>query len=288
MTMPRRSTAWLTPACLLLAGGWGAACSPGNPGVDTAGGVGSPYACDGDNDGVIDADELPVVLGGVVEYVANDTDETVTVQVDPTDLDGEPTWDFTDGPTEVYVEFGIVDPGRFWFSSYFPSATYAAPVFTDWPDVFGVFEETGSEVLMLGLASYEEEPEGEQTLLVYDDPVVAWSFPLELGATWTSEGTFRDARLLGVANQGEELYTFEVDAQGTLLLPGYALENTLRVRMEVDQTYAVATGSNTASHIEYLYVRECFGELARITSQLNETDPTFTEATEFRRLATGG
>jgi hypothetical protein len=36
--------------------------------------------------------------------------------------------------------------------------------------------------------------------------------------------------------------------------------------------------------IQYLWLTECYGEVARITSTDGEVDPNFTQAAEFRRL----
>ena len=141
---------------------------------------------------------------------------------------------------------------------------------------------------MLGLASRDEEPEGSRTLLVYDAPLPVLRFPLFEGDAWSASTSFRDALLAGIRNSGEETYDFEADATGTVLLPGWELQNALRLRVDVTQTFALAVGENTRSFMEVMLVRECAGELARAVGLPGETDLGSLRASEFRRLDTGG
>ncbi len=261
------------------------ACSPGNPDiVDTGPDTEWIYDCEGDNDGVIQVDELPWATGVGVPYLANAEGRTVSVQPAGELVDGVTTWDFTDGPDALSVELDLVDPSGQWFAEHFPDASYAAPLFAHELDVLAVFATYDDRFEMLGLASRFEAPANERTLLVYEEPVEVYRFPLELGSSWTAEASFRDATLYGVTNAGEETYDFEVDAIGTLLLPGFTMENTLRLRVDVSQTFAVSSGDNPVLSVRHLYLRECFGELARITSLPGETEVEFEEASELRVL----
>ena len=250
-----------------------AGCSPGNPEIDETGDTTEwIFDCEGDNDAVIDADELPWGTGVSVPYLANHEGTTVSVQPQGS----------------LAVELDLVDPAGLWFAEHFPSASYAAPLFAHDLDLLGVIEADDAGFALLGLASREESPAEGQTLVVYDEPVDTYTFPLELGSSWSAETSFRDALIQGVANAGDESYLFEVDALGTVLLPGFELENVLRVRVEVSQSFTVSTGDNPVESIRYVYLRECFGELARITSQSGETDPGFEEASEVRVMDVEG
>jgi hypothetical protein len=44
------------------------------------------------------------------------------------------------------------------------------------------------------------------------------------------------------------------------------------------------TGFSTTTQITYSFVSECFGTVATIRSEENESDAEFTEAAEVRRL----
>ncbi len=260
------------------------ACSSGNPDIaDTA--LGTIFECDGDNDGAIDQHELEVLTGLSVPYLANAAGESASVTPQGSEADGGTTWDFTQGPDTLLAEFDVGAPQDQWFSEHFPQAQWTAPLFAHQLDLLGVFDQSDDSYRLLGLVSRQEEPESERTLVVYDEPVEVYRFPLQLGSSWSVESEFRDALIAGVPNSGEESYLFEVDAIGTLLLEGWSFDNTLRLRIEVQQSFAVSTGDNPVTSLRYVYLRECFGELARIVSLTGETEAEFGEASEFRRLA---
>ncbi len=63
--------------------------------------------------------------------------------------------------------------------------------------------------------------------------------------------------------------------------PRSPFTDALRLRIEITQTFPSGTGSR---RIQYLWVAECYGEVARITSQDGEVNPDFTLAAEYRRL----
>ena len=202
-----------------------AACSPGNPVIDETGGDTEwIYDCEGDNDGVIQFDELPWATGVSVPYVANQAGDSVSVQPHGEDVDGTTVWDFSQAPGVLSVDLDLLDPSEQWFASHFPDASYATPLFVHDLDLLGVISAEEEGFVLQGLVSREEAPELGQTLVVYEDPIATYTFPLELGTTWLSTTSFRDALIYGVPNAGEEHYLFEVDAVGTLLLPGYTLE----------------------------------------------------------------
>ncbi len=278
----------ITRACLCCCLALGFACSPGNPPIADTGGEPFVFDCEGDNDGSISASELPVATGLSVPYLANAAGTTVVTDPHGQQDETSTTWDFTSAPGTLTVDFPMLDPGGLWFDSHFPDADFAAPLFAHEPLLLGVISASEHELSMLGLASREEAPAEGQTLVVYDQPVKVYDLPLELGTQWESSGSFNDAVIAGVPNAGLEDYSFEVDAIGTLLLPGYALENTLRLHVELTQTFAVSSGDNTVESQRYLYLRECFGELARITSLPGETSPDFVEASELRVLDVEG
>jgi hypothetical protein len=262
-----------------------AACSPGNPDIADS----SPedpwiWDCEADGDGTIAPSELPWATGVSVPYQANAAGHTATVAPDGVEQGGVTTWDFTAAPGPLEVDFDLLDPTGLWCAGSFPSADYASPLFAHEPDLLAFIEAGGDGFRMLGLASREEHPPQGETLLVYDEPVLVERLPLAPGSSWTASASFSGAVLEGIANQGTEEYTFEVDRQGTLLLPGFAIERTLRLRVDVSQTFAVTSGENPVLSVRFLYLKECLGELARITSLPGETGATFDSASELRVL----
>jgi hypothetical protein len=244
-----------------------------------------PALCVADNDGVITAAELPVGFGVAPSFMANAAGTTVAV--DPhgaIGADGLHDWDFTSGPQDVTASLFVDHPDGYWFADHYPGATFVSPLSPQDPTILAVYQASGDAVRLMGIASDEEDPAQGKTLLVYDAPVSLMSFPLAVGNTYSSTSKFGDAVLMGVHNAGEETYAVTVDARGTLRLPGFTLENTLRLRIEVTQRFVISTGPDPIPSIQYLYLHECVGEVARIISPRGVSDPGFTVAAEYRRL----
>ena len=233
--------------------------------------------CTGDNNSVITREELPVVLSTPVDYLVNPPGSTVQVAPDGTvGGGGERMWDFTsiDGVVMSVTALPITNA---WYGPDFPDATYAA-VLNAADSTLGVYRVDDQAVWLLGFVS----PEEDRTLAVYDPPVPSLRFPIEEGLNWVSVGEITNAVYDGQPFASTDTYRVSVDQRGTARLPYLDLLNTLRVRVDLTQSLP---GGTTLRYIQYLYVHECYGELARIVSQQGELDPHFTEASEFRRLA---
>jgi hypothetical protein len=241
--------------------------------------------CLGNNDGTIEAAEMPTVVGAYVTYSVNGPGQSVAVSTKgATEADGY-AWDFTSVPALTPVGIEVEDPADFWFAPHFPDAQYATPVSLWQTDLLGIFAGGPDTVLMLGLASRESPEEtAAYTLLVYDEPLAVYRYPLTLGAKWGQTVTFSDAIIQGVKNAGSETYDFVVDGRGTVKLPSFTLANTLRVRLSLSQTFVVSQGKPTIAHTQFFFVHECLGEVARIVSAPDEANKEFTTAAEFRRL----
>ncbi len=240
--------------------------------------------CVGNNDGTVTADEMPAVVGAYVTYNVNAQGVAVPVDSAGQTLSGGHTWDFREAAGNLAVGVKVVDPEDYWFAPYFPGAGYASPVSLWTPGIFGIFRSEPGRILMLGLASEKPQSEPAHTLLVYDEPLVVYQFPLSLGANWQQTVTFSDAVIQGVKNAGKETYKFVVDGRGTVLLPQFSLENTLRVRLELSQSFVVSQGKPEVRHVQFFYVHECLGEVARLVSLQDPVGVELTEASEFRRL----
>ncbi len=244
---------------------------------------GSP-TCIADNNGVITAGEMPVVIGAVVGQVMNKPGQPALVNPSGAADGDDWLWDLSQvGSGDVKTWMKVVDPADTWYAESFPEATNATPVSPADPSILGIYRTGDGRIELLGIASVEDGP--GRTLLVYDDPVILFTFPLQLGKTWSQTVTFSDAWLQGVKNAGTEDYLLAVDGRGTVRLPQMTLENTLRVRMKVRQTFAVGQDQPSVERIYYFWVHECLGEVARMISMPGESDADFSTAAEYRRLA---
>lgn len=242
--------------------------------------------CVAELDGIIEAAELPLAPGIRVRYTRNATDTPVEFDPDGLlDSGGTRFWDFDEGPTDVGATLEILDPLDTPCADLFDDASYAAPILVETPDLLGCFRRTEfddgtGELAMLGLVSADGVAPASATRLVYDEPVVLYRFPMGVGDAWEQTVGYRSATAYGVPNQGLETYRVEVDARGTARIPGgIAIEDVLRIRVELEQTLALAVGDPTRTIHQTMWIRPCFGEIARAVS----TDPDSTSLSELRR-----
>lgn len=262
--------------CLFAAGCFG---SPPPAGSDDGGlGTAPDLAplCSGNDDGVIQASELSFPLGATVHYLDNPPGTTMTVNPAGTMTASGPEWDLTNTSGQV-LPFTIEPIAGKWFASSFPGATYAT---TSDPasGTLGIFRVAPEALYLLGFAS--EEP--NKTLLVYSAPVASLRFPVKLGDSYVTGAQIVNGTLEGKPFASTDTYQVSVDARGTAILPYLRFENTLRIKVQLSQALP---GGVAVTHIQYLFFHECYGELGRMVSNPGETNPAFTVASEFRRLA---
>jgi hypothetical protein len=102
-----------------------------------------------------------------------------------------------------------------------------------------------------------------------------------MGNAWTAEATTVDSMVENTPVATRDRYDVTVDARGEVRLPELTFADALRVRVELTQRFPAGPGRR---QIQYLWMVECYGEIARMTSREGEVDPAFTMASEFRRL----
>jgi hypothetical protein len=168
------------------------------------------------------------------------------------------------------------DPAGRWFSPDFPDASYVARL-SESSDLLGIFKIAPGELQLLGIASPQSGT--SSTKVKYSVPVVTLKYPLKRGDTWSSDAT-GTGTVSGIpfATYTEE-YVSQVDAAGRIKTP-YGEFPVLRVRVELKRV----AGFTTTRLRTYIFVTECFGSVATITSEDNEADVEFTTAKEVRRL----
>ena len=117
-----------------------------------------------------------------------------------------------------------------------------------------------------------------RTELEYDPPVVVLSFPLEEGASWTTEATV-SGLTSGVFGVFFEDYVSSVDARGDMITP-FATFDAHRVRVDLTRT----VGALVTTQVTFAFVAECFGTVATVRSQTNEDGAEFNDVSELQRL----
>jgi hypothetical protein len=273
----------LHPLALLLAG---CPAGPIDPRVGADGGdvdyhplpQDAAVSCRGNLDGVITRDEVVFVPGVEVRYTINPSGTAATVDVNGGTLpDGRSAWDFSD-PSGDRVSLVLSDVTGQWYAPQFPTAQYASRLDPRTP-LLGVYQASADRVDLLGAVA-EDEATGTQ--LRYDTPVALLRFPLALGASWVADGNVTDGMVEHTPVASQDHYEVSVDAEGEVRVAALTFARALRVHVEVTQHFPAGPGNR---RIQYLWMVECYGEVARITSRDGEVDPNFTDAAEFRRLS---
>jgi hypothetical protein len=243
-------------------------------GTDGPAGDGGPVVCSPNHDGTITRAEVPLAAG---LHATFEVAENLTFDTTGTPITGGRRWDLSgsfSGDHGLLLETQSL--AGLWFASSFSGATYAARL-SDTNDLLGVYEITADALLLRGVASPQSGL--TQTLLTYDPPVEVLAFPLHVGASWTTTSTVA-GQASGVSSYYTERYDSQVDTAGELLTPYGTFADVLRIRTVLTRTIGIyPTVSRT-----FAFAAECFGTVATVRSQDNETSTEFTSVAELWRL----
>ncbi len=241
-----------------------------------------PLACVPDLDGRITAAELNPTFDLPVRYLVSPAGEQRAVDVaGRVGADGGRIWDWgADYASDqvAQVSAGALD-GQ-WYAEHFPAGMLVLPV-----DLGGAIEAVyaydDQSFRLLGLASAESDPPAGRTLLVYQQPVELYRFPLQPGMSWVGVGEVRDGILQDLPYAGRDVYQVEVAGGGELVLPDLTFTQVLQVHT---RTVIEPAAGQTTSTRQVGFLFECYGEVARATSLPGEPERDFTTAAQVRRL----
>lgn len=234
-------------------------------------------SCRGNGDGVIDRSEVLFVPGAEVRYRVNPLGVGVVVNTAGMPGVGDArVWDFSSADGEV-VTLRLLDVSGQYFSGQFAGAQYAARLDPREPTL-GVYRATDTAVQFLGAVS---ESASTRTMIKYDVPVELLRFPMRLNDTWSVTAMTVDSMVDGIPVASRDSYTMTVDAHGEVRLGALTFRDALRLRVELVQQFPAGMGRR---RIQYLWLTECYGEIARISSLDGQVALEFTTAQEFRRL----
>ena len=246
-------------------------------------GSAAPLSCVPNLDGVIQSSELQPALGVAAKYLVNPAGSTRTVDVAGTvNGSGQRVWDW--GASFATDQAATIEASALkdkWYASSFPSGQFATP-FDAADTLEAVYSQDDSGLYLQGLASTQESPAEGKTLWVYDAPVKLYVFPLKPGTTWSSKGTIKDGLARGLPYAATDEYQGSDDATGLMIVPDFMFTQAHRLRFVVTTTFSAGGAPQVSRQVSFL--SECFGEVARATSQVNETSDDFTTASEQRRL----
>lgn len=264
----------------------------GDPLEPYEGGVVEDLDCTPDLDGRIEADQLQPAIGVPVNYRVSPAGTERPINLAGyEDQFGTRVWDFS-STTDEYagdqsLEIRATELRDQWYADEFSGGEFTT-VLDPNLNLDAVYSHDGNILYLHGYASAEQQPSIGQTLVAYEQPVVAYDFPLQQGDAWTSVGEVHDGRVRDLPYTGTETYEFEIDATGELWLPDVTFDNVLRVRTEL--TIDTPIGNpRYRQQVQFLF--ECFGEVTRLVGpdrELNEEfsaeDYDFDTAIEMRRF----
>lgn len=242
-----------------------------------------PLPCVPNLDGQIDASELQAAIGVPESLLVSPAGATRTVALTGTvDPSGVRRWDlsFDDGSDQL-VRTAASDLSGKWYAASFPTGQFVAAIDAA-GTLEGVYRHDDDAVSLLGIASAVQHPPAGTTLLPYQQPVALYRFPLAPGKSYVSVGLVQNGTLRGLPYAARDTYVVSVDAAGTLELPDLTFQQALRVKTQL--TIEPAVGQSVVTQ-QSSWLFECFGEVARATSAVGETNPDFTTAAELRRLS---
>ena len=254
-----------------------------------------PLPCVPNLDGSIEAYELAPTLDQIATYLVSPALPVDSTGGRPVDVvgrvsaDGRRIWDWS----EVHSEDSVADMIALpltdqWFVDAFPDGEFAFA--TDAASrIEAIYSHDEEALVLYGFASAQENPPQGQTLMVYEEPVIFFFFPLEVGMTWTQTGVVRNGTLNGLRPWSQDdVYEVTVDAIGELRLPDFTFRQAMRVHTQATILPKVGLRDGFSQH-QHSFVTECFGEVARASSPFifhPDDDPgtEFDVAHEVRRL----
>jgi hypothetical protein len=255
------------------------------------------------------SDDIPFAPGTRMEYYRN---LSGTIPVDVGELGGPQVWDFSQGSRADSVLEIIVEKSETPFGDLFPAANLVYS--TNGLNIAGIDTASGFQYMSLDedglgmLGASSENVLGISLSLVLDSSLTMIPLPLQYGSSWSDDVEYVNIFEDAVENPSPNIFfpdpyldvmleidistAGEVDAWGTVIVPHGEFE-ALRVRRD-DQMHVKASVflgfifvpvyDSTFSAMTYDWHVKNLASVVTVTSQPDETEPNFTEASRIRRL----
>jgi hypothetical protein len=246
-------------------------------------------SCAPNLDGRITRDELLFVQGATAR-VRISRDVAVSVSGEAGQGSAR-VWDLTrPDPEEDELGLLTVEPMEgHWFDELFPGAQLAGPLVPSSDgasSILGPLSISDDGVVIHGSASRDEAPTEGKTLLAYEEPVLLYPFPLEMGTHAETVTQALNGVARGIPLAIEDTYTVDVSAHGEVRLPDLILEDALRVTLRLER---VPVAGLSVQQVTHVFLNECVGEVARIVSPFapltDDLPDEFETAAEMWRLS---
>ena len=234
--------------------------------------------CLPNNDGVIEQSELMFVLGlPPANYRANPPGTTVGINPAGQLINGKIEWDFSSLAGKIF-KLKVEPVAGTWYAKHFPDGDIAM-VTSIKADTLQILNVDSGKVYLLGLASRKPD----HTLTIYDPPISAMRFPLRKGLKFTASSSLKiGSKIDGLPVTSKDTFEVSINTEGVLRLPNLKLHRVLLIETLVTSK-TLGGVTNTTRQLQWF--SECYGEVVRALSVINEKDALFKTATELRRLA---
>jgi len=256
---------WLLIATL-VAGCQDNQTPPGTPG-DVA------LSCLPNLDGVLTADELPVLLDRETSYLV---DSDIAVDLAGAQGESGTEWHF-DSAAAARIRVAPHAIAGTDLVGLFPGSAFSVP---NGDGSLGVYSIDDDALWLHGFATVGAASDPADSSLVYAAPVALLRFPLGPGDAFTSVGEL-DANLAGTPVVRTDIYEVGVVDEGQVHLPASAIGPALRVSTRI--TTSPLGGQAVVSQQTSFYF-ECFGEITRAQGRIGESQRDFDVASTLRRL----
>lgn len=251
---------------------------------------------------VLTAGDFPSTVG--MTFVTED-DTTAAVPVNVGLPGANQTWVLDQPYPGIQSTQNIVAGNTTPYSSTFPAANLVTQYqgklgrqinsfFFD--DISGTFftyqEKQDDRILLHGIGVTSSTYAGP---IQFAPAIHYFALPLQIGKTWESASTFSismDTSFFGIpatiVAQIQDSLIARVDGWGTLKLP-QATYNCVRVKayITLDEKLYLSGDflkGNKSRTINYFWIAEKYGVVAKVISHLNETNDNFTSAAQVSRL----
>ncbi len=236
-------------------------------------------SCVPNRDGTITADELPIAYGATIAYYASPAGATRTINTSsPSKI-----WDLTEERADdVVIALGPTQLKAQWYAGNFPGGEFAVD---GGGGLDGIYHQDDQALWLDGTASREMAPAAGKTLIRYAQPIAVLRFPIRDGDAYTTTAQIPDGIASGLPFIGTDQVDVDITGDGRLDVPYVRFSPALRVRTGV--TRKPSTGTPVVKRRNVIFLFECFGEIARAESRVDETAVDFTTAAYLRRFALG-
>lgn len=244
------------------------ACYDNRTPLPPDGGDSPASTCFPNLDNTLERSEMPTQLGRVEYLLARD----VTVDLAGNDLDLR-----SEFPGQQKLGFQASELGNFWFADEFPVGSIVVSLGAD-GESLGILRSNNEGIQLVGIASVDPN----HTLLHYQSPIDLYRFPMRVGQSFTTQSAVTGT-LAAVPYNGSDRYEVSVGDITSVDLPHLRFTHNFRVHTKV--TSDSGSAGVVLVHQQLSLISECFGEIARVVSQDNESDPNFSQAAELWRFS---